>query len=123
MNNLELLKITEENDKNLILHNSDELEKIEKLVGEQEELVKKLKEQQIKIKEALITTMIKYDVKTFNTENYKITVVPETTRITLDTTKIKEEAPEIYDKYKKVSKVKASLRVTKVNKNEREMID
>lgn len=122
MENIELLKIDNENDRGLTITNMEQLDVIEKIIAEKEESIKELKVQQESIKAILLDTMIKYDVKTFNTENYKITRVDETVRNTVDSKALKEFEPEIYNKYLKQSKVKASLRITKLKK-ESELID
>ena len=59
------------------------------------------------IKEA----MEKYDVKKFENDNLAITYIAPTTRTGLDTGRLKEEQPTLYEEYKKVSPVKSSVRI------------
>ena len=48
------------------------------------------------------------------TTGYRFTYTPETTRESLDTKKLKEEEPELYKKYVKISKVSESIKAVKV---------
>lgn len=50
-------------------------------------------------------------------DKVRFTYVSSTVRESLDTKKLKEEMPDIYEKYKKVSEVKDSIRVM-INKTE-----
>lgn len=50
-------------------------------------------------------------------DKVRFTYVSSTVRESLDTKKLKEEMPDIYEKYKKVSEVKDSIRVM-INKAE-----
>lgn len=114
--NIELLKIEDESERALIIQESQQLDVIEKAIVLQELELKKMQDKQKTIKEKLIGAMKKYDVKSFNTDNFKITLVETTTRISFDSTRFKEEHPELYEDYKKISTVKDSLRITKLRK-------
>lgn len=60
-----------------------------------------LDEEYKKAKELLYKAMLENDVKSFKTDLITITRVDETVSVSLDSKKIKEEEPEIYEKYKK----------------------
>ena len=60
--------------------------------------------------------MKEHGVKSFETDNLKLTFVDESERTTVDSKKLQAEFPEIYDQVKKTSKISATVRVT-VKKN------
>ena len=64
------------------------------------------------LKEKLLEAMEKYGVKSFETDLIKMTYVAPTTRSSLDSTKLKQDHPEIIAQYSKVSNVSASVRIT-----------
>lgn len=73
---------------------------------------KKLEEQEKLMKEKLIEAMEQYNVKKFENDSVKFVYVEPTTRTSVDSTKLKKEQPEIYEKYSKTSNVSASVRIT-----------
>lgn len=73
---------------------------------------KKLLEAQDKtLRQELQEAMDKYGVKKFENDFLKITYVEPTTRVTIDSTRLKKELPAIADKYSKISQVKGSVRI------------
>lgn len=76
--------------------------------------LKELKEQEEAIKKKLIEEMGKRGIVKLETPKLSITYVGETTRESIDTKKLKEEQPDIYDEYCRISPVKESVRI-KVN--------
>ena len=56
--------------------------------------------------------MEQYNVKKFENDSVKFVYVEPTTRTSVDSTKLKKEQPEIYEKYLKTSNVSASVRIT-----------
>ena len=77
------------------------------------ELLKKEVEAQNEILKAeLLEAMKAQGIKSFENDTLKITYIEPTTRETIDSKRLKEELPEIADKYKKISKVKDSVRIT-----------
>lgn len=64
------------------------------------------------VKVAILEAMEKNGVKSFESDNIKITYVAPIARTTLDTIRLKKEQPEIAEKYSKTSETKASLRIT-----------
>ena len=73
---------------------------------------KKLEEQEKLMKEKLIEAMEKHNVKKFENDSVKFVYVEPTTRTSVDSTKLKKEQPELYEKYSKISNVSASVRIT-----------
>lgn len=69
-------------------------------------------EQQISdMREVIKAAMEQYDVKSFENDAVKITYIAATERVSVDTTKLKKEHPEIAEAYKKVSPVKATVKI------------
>ena len=100
---VETIKIEDEHCLDLIMVNNAliELKQRKKELEEKEEL----------IKQKFIEKMEEKGITKFENEYFTLTYVKgsETTR--LDTDKIKEEMPEIYEKFGKVVKSKPSLRI------------
>ena len=76
-----------------------------------EKQIKLLKEQEDKIKTAILAEMEAKGIIKLESDVLSITYVAETTRETLDSKALKEELPDIYDTYIKISKVKPSIRL------------
>lgn len=115
--NLELLKIDNQQE----LLNIEELLTLQNAIETQildlDETIKSLKAKSESNKNSLLSAMSKYDIKSLNSESFKITRINETVRVTLDSKAIKENHPDIYEKYSKQSVVKSYLRIsTKSNK-------
>ena len=72
---------------------------------------KKLEQQVSDMREVIKAAMEQYGVKSFENDDIKITYIAETTRTNVDTTKLKKEHPEIAEAYKKVSQVKATVKI------------
>ena len=69
-------------------------------------------EQQISdMREVIKAAMEQYDVKSFENDAVKITYIAPTERVSVDTTKLKKEHPEIAEAYRKVSPVKATVKI------------
>lgn len=116
--NLELLKIDNQQE----LSNVEELLKLQNAIETQildlDETIKTLKAKSESNKNSLLSAMSKYDIKSLNSESFKITRINETVRVTLDSKAIKENYPDIYEKYSKQSVVKSYLRISaKSNKS------
>lgn len=120
MNNLELLKIENETELNDVQQLMTLQDAIESEILNLDNIIKTLKSKSENNKASLLEQMQKYDIKTLDTENFKITRVDETTRVTVDSKSLKENEPEIYEKYSKKSTVKANLRITLKTKKELE---
>lgn len=99
----------------LLNKNEYELAKIEEkisialgdLLTQQEVLRNKNDEIKEKIKEAMENN----EIKKYENDFISITYVAPTTRITVDSTKLKENFADIYEQCQKVSNVKSSIRI------------
>lgn len=117
MTNLELLKIDNNNELDNVKNMITLQEAIEIQILKVDETLKNLKLKGDTNKALLLEQMQKYDIKTLESDKFKITRVDETTRTTVDSKSLKENEPEIYEKYSKTSIVKANLRITTKTKN------
>ena len=72
---------------------------------------KQLEKQEELVRKALQDAMERYNVKSFENEAIKVTYIAPTQRVSVDTTKLKKEHPEIAEAYQKVSQVKASVKI------------
>ncbi len=73
--------------------------------------IKKLKEMQDNYKEQLLKVMEENDILKIEIPELTITRKAPTTRETLDSKALKEDMPEIYDEYVKISDVKGSITI------------
>lgn len=113
MENLELLKISNENELKTVENNLITITNNELNILKAEEQLKELKLHNDNLKKYIFDKMKEYDIKSLETPSFKITRIDETTRVTLDSKRIKEEEPLLYEKYSKVSKVKGYVKLTK----------
>ena len=77
-----------------------------------EKQAKEIKKQQDNMKNEILEAMQKNGVIKIDNEFLKIAFVPEHDAEKFDSKKFKEENPDIYDLYAKISKVKPSIRIT-----------
>ena len=77
-----------------------------------EKQAKEIKKQQDDMKNEILDAMQKYGVLKFENEFLKITFIPEHDAEKFDSKTFKEENPDVYDMYAKISKVKPSIRIT-----------
>lgn len=77
-----------------------------------EKQAKEIKRQQDSMKAEILDAMQKYGVVKLDNEFLKIALVPEHDAERFDSKKFKEENPDVYDLYAKISKVKPSIRIT-----------
>src|SRR5690554_663212 len=84
-------------------------------LSEAEEYVKTLKENVELIKKQLMDEMEEYGIKSFDTENFKITYVEPSKSVRLDTKKMEEDLKEVinFDDYKVENDKAGYLRITK----------
>lgn len=80
-------------------------------IVEIEKQIKDLKALQDSYKENLLKEMEEKNVLKIDTEELLISYVTPSTRETLDSKKLKEDLPDIYDLYVKFTDVKSSLRI------------
>lgn len=77
-----------------------------------EKQAKEIKKQQDSMKKEILDAMQKYGVVKLDNEFLKIAFIPEHDAERFDSKKFKEENPDVYDLYAKISKVKPSIRIT-----------
>lgn len=84
----------------------------EQIIIKAKEEQKRAEETQKEVYEAILKAMEEQGVKTYETDTMKITYVAPTTRVTIDTARLKKENPLMAKAYEKETITKASLRVT-----------
>jgi len=84
---------------------------LETLIKEKEEELKQIKADMENVKEFLLSEMEKNGVKKWETDNILVTYVAPSFRQTLDTTKLKEEKPDIYSLYLKETETKSYVKI------------
>ena len=72
---------------------------------------KKLEEKEKMMREKLLVAMEKNNIKKFENEFVSFTYMAPTTRNSVDSKKLKEKHPDIYDECLKTSKVSASVKI------------
>lgn len=77
-----------------------------------ENQAKEIKKQQDSMKAEILDAMQKYGVLKLDNEFLKIAFVPEHDAERFDSKTFKDENPDVYDMYVKISKVKPSIRIT-----------
>ena len=77
-----------------------------------EKQAKEIKKQQDSMKAEILDAMQKYGVVKLDNEFLKIAFVPEHDTERFDSKTFKDENPDVYDMYVKISKVKPSIRIT-----------
>ena len=75
--------------------------------------IEKLEEVVKLFREAVLSEMQLKGIKKFDNGEISITYIEPTTRVSIDSKKLKEELPDVYKKYSKVSDVKASVKISK----------
>lgn len=80
-------------------------------IAEVERMVKVLKQEEDALKNAILAAMEANGIVKIDTPEVMINYIAETDRETFDTKTFKEENPDIYDAYCKMTPVKASLRI------------
>lgn len=80
-------------------------------VAEFERMAKEIKAKEDELKKAILTEMESGGFLKLDTDELVISYVAPTDRETLDTKTLKEELPDIYDAYVKITPVKSSIRI------------
>lgn len=73
--------------------------------------VKAIKEKEDELKEKILVAMREHGVTKIESPDLTISYIAPTTKDTLDTKKLKEERPDVYNEYVRVSEVKDSIRI------------
>lgn len=77
-----------------------------------EKQAKEIKKQQDNMKAEILDAMQKYGVLKIENEMLKIAYISEHDAEKFDSKTFKDENPDVYDMYVKISKVKPSIRIT-----------
>ena len=80
-------------------------------LAEFERMAKDIKEKEDEIKAVILKEMEEAGVVKIETEELTISYTAPTTRENFDSKKLRADNPDIYDKYIKISPVKASIRL------------
>lgn len=72
---------------------------------------KEMEEKTKEIKEALKNAMEKYNVSKYENEFIKVTYKSASTRITVDSKRLKEDLPGIYEEYSKIVNVSSYVNI------------
>lgn len=89
-----------------------ELYEAEQIIIKAKEEQKRAEEREKEVYNAILKAMEEQGVKTYETENMRITYVAPAKRVTLDTARLKKENPLMVKAYEKETETKASLRIT-----------
>lgn len=74
-------------------------------------LKKDLEDEEKKVRKMILESMEKNNIKKFESENISFTYVAATTRTSVDSAKLKDKYPEVYNECTKVSNVSASVKI------------
>lgn len=80
-------------------------------IAEFERKIKKLKEQEDLLKKSIMDEMEAKGIVKIENDDLLINYIAPCDRETFDSKKLREDNPDLYDEYVKISKVKASIRV------------
>ena len=81
------------------------------IISMYEREMKTIKKEYDEYKKALLEAMENYGVKKIDTDDFVVSYVAPTERITLDSKKVEAEYPDVYRECMKISDVKSSVRV------------
>lgn len=99
-------------DTNLDSNQLIELTTLEHIIKTLDTQLKEAKERKQKLSDAILNEMKSRNLKTIEKDNLKITYVAPYEKKSVDTKRLKEEQPEIYEKYINTSKVEESIKIT-----------
>ena len=88
------------------------LQEVSQQLLEVYEEYEKLKNEQAKLKDSVLATMQKEDVWNLDFYDFKITRKKGSVRTTVDSSKLKTEMPEIYEKFSKTTNIAESIVVS-----------
>lgn len=87
-------------------------QEVVKKIIEFEKLKKEMKYQEELLKEGLMEAMQKLGKSNFIADGLSVIMKKATTKTTIDSQRLKEECPDIFKAYSKISDVKASITLT-----------
>ena len=88
-----------------------EIAEAENLILQAEQMKEQAEKRLQAIRDALMLAMEENGIKSVDTDVVKITYVAPSTRVSLDSKRIKEEMPEVYKTYSKETETKAQVRI------------
>lgn len=80
-------------------------------IAEFERMAKELKAKEDELKKAILKEMENKNLIKLDTEELTISYIAPTERESLDSKTLRDELPDIYDAYVKISPVKSSIRI------------
>ena len=80
-------------------------------IAEFERMAKEIKAKEDELKKAILKEMESKQLIKLDTDNLTITYIAPSERESLDSKTLREELPDIYDAYVKISPVKPSIRI------------
>ena len=95
----------------ILLQNNNINVEAEKKIIEIEKEISRLKEIQDEFKKALLAEMEAKGLIKVETENLIISYIAPSDRETFDSKRLREDNPDLYDEYIKISPVKSSIRL------------
>lgn len=87
------------------------LEEVELAVMEIEQSAKYFKEKQTELREGLLNLMKEKGIDKWESDKLSFSIKSAYERVSVDSTKLKKEKPEVYEQYTKTTKVKESLTI------------
>ena len=94
------------------LAGQNEEDDLEDIIKRYELMKKEVEEKRDSLREKLLKAMEDNSIRSFENERIKVSYVDPIKRISIDSTRLKKELPEIAEKYSKETVTKASLRIT-----------
>lgn len=95
-----------------------ELHNITTYIDNLKRQIKEAEDKKQELQNSFLQQMEKDGTKSIITDFCKITYVAESYREGIDTKMLKEDMPDVFERYKKISTIKPSVRITITNKNE-----
>lgn len=94
-----------------------ELHNVTTYIDNLKKQIKEAEEKKQKLQDALLQQMEETGTKSIVTDFCKITYIAESYRESVDTKLLKQDLPEVFEQYKKVTTIKPSVRITITNKD------
>lgn len=80
-------------------------------IAEFERTIKELKDKEDELKQSILNEMESKNIIKLETDDLMINYIAPSERETLDSKRLREEQPDLYDEYVKFSPVKSSIRL------------
>ena len=92
---------------------AEKFEKAERYVLQVQETLRMAEENAKKYRDEMLAFFEQQGIKSWETDNIKVTYVPQTERLSVDSKALKDKYPMAYSECQKLNKVKAQLRIKK----------